>query len=199
MRTALAPRQGPVFIDFPGGIANKAAPPQEAKLRAADGMRESTVVAELWDAYASGDFLMSNGLATMGYCLPAAQAVKLAEPARTVVCLCGDAGFMMRLPELLTGRRHRLSIVYVIFADDGHSLISAKQVMKGRKPYGVDFPRPDYGALAAGFGIKGMTVASGAEYRRALAAALADGGATLIEARIDASGYARQFDVIREL
>lgn len=123
VRTALAPRQGPVFIDFPGGIANKAAPPQEAKLRAADGMRESTVVAER----------------ALG------ETAKRIRQARNPVILAG------------------------------------------------------LGALAAGFGIKGTTVASGAEYRRALAAALADGGATLIEARIDASGYARQFDVIREL
>ena len=64
------------------------------------------IVLELWDAYAAGDFLMSNGLATMGFCLPGAIGAKLADPERPVVGLCGDAGFLMRLPELLTARRH---------------------------------------------------------------------------------------------
>ncbi len=157
------------------------------------------IVVELWEACAPGDYLMSNGLATMGFCVPAAQAVKLAEPARPVVCLCGDAGFLMRLPELLTGQKQKLPLVYVIFADDEHSLISVKQVMKGKARYGVDFPRPNYRALAEGFGICGTTVSSVEEYRRALRDALAYSGSTLIEARIDNSGYRRQFDIIREL
>jgi acetolactate synthase I/II/III large subunit len=157
------------------------------------------VVVELWEAYAPGDFLMSNGLATMGFCVPAAQAVKLAEPQRPVVCLCGDAGFLMRLPELLTGQRHELPIVYVIFADDEHSLISVKQVMKGKTRYGVDFPRPNYRALAEGFGMRGVTVNSVGVYRGALRRALEHPGSTLIEARIDNSSYRQQFDIIREL
>jgi acetolactate synthase-1/2/3 large subunit len=157
------------------------------------------IVVELWEAYAPNDFLMSNGLASMGFCLPAAQAAKLAEPQRPVVCLCGDAGFMMRLPELLTGRRHNLPIVYVVFADDGHSLITVKQAMKGFKPYGVNFPRPDYLALARGFGLEGVTVATVDQYRRALKGALSNPRGVLIEARIDPSGYQKQFDAIREL
>jgi len=157
------------------------------------------LVVELWEAYAPNDFLMSNGLASMGFCLPAAQAAKLAEPQRPVVGLCGDAGFMMRLPELLTGRRHNLPIVYVVFADDGHSLISVKQVMKGLRPYGVNFPRPDYISLARGFGLDGVSVETVGQYRTALKEALANPRGVLIEARIDPSGYLKQFDAIREL
>ena len=157
------------------------------------------LVVELWEAYAPNDFLMSNGLASMGFCLPAAQAAKLAEPQRPVVCLCGDAGFMMRLPELLTGKRHNLPIVYVVFADDRHSLISVKQSMKGFKPYGVNFPRPDYIALAKGFGLEGVTVETVDQYRQALKNGLSNPQGVLIEARIDPGGYQKQFDAIREL
>jgi len=157
------------------------------------------IVVELWEAYAPNDFLMSNGLASMGFCLPAAQAAKMAEPQRPVVCLCGDACFMMRLPDLLTAKRHKLPIVYVVFADDAHSLISVKQAMKGIKPYGVDFPRPDYIALAKGFGMDGVTVETVDQYKQALANALINKCGVLIEARIDPSGYQKQFDVIREL
>ena len=157
------------------------------------------IVVELWQTYAPGDFLMSNGLATMGYCLPAAQGVKLAEPHRPVVCLCGDAGFLMRLPELMTGLRHKLPIVYVIFADDEHSLISTKQVIKGQAKYGLDFPRPNYLAIAESFGMRGYVANSQDEFRTALKAALKEKVATIIEARIDNSCYVKQFDIIREL
>lgn len=157
------------------------------------------IVVELWEAYAPNDFLMSNGLASMGFSLPAAQAAKMAEPQRPVVCLSGDAGFMMRLPELLTGRRHNLPIVYVVFADDAHSLIWVKQAMKGIKQHGVEFPRPDYISLARGFGMDGVTVENVDQYRQALTDALGNSSGVLIEARIDPSGYQKQFDAIREL
>ena len=157
------------------------------------------LVVELWNTHKANDFLMSNGLATMGFCIPAAIAAKMAHPDRPVVCLCGDAGFMMRLPDLLTVKRLNQKIVFVIFADDEHSLISSKQVIKGLPKYGMDFPRPNYQAMASTFGMKGVTVKNTAELKQAIAAGLKHSASTIIEARIDPSGYARQFDVIREL
>jgi acetolactate synthase-1/2/3 large subunit len=165
---------------------------------------------ELWEAYGAHDFLMSNGLATMGFCLPAAQAVKLAEPHRPVLCLCGDAGFLMRLPELVTGRmiggggdaagKVRRPIVYVIFADNEHSLITVKQAKLGKSVHGLDFPSPAYADLARAFDLECAEVGNLADYRSALAAAFArDERSTLIVARIDSSAYAKQFDIIREL
>jgi acetolactate synthase-1/2/3 large subunit len=160
---------------------------------------------ELWDTYGPHDFLMSNGLATMGFCLPAAQAVKLAEPHRPVLCLCGDAGFLMRLPELVTGQligagELRRPIVYVIFADNEHSLITVKQGKLGKSVHGLDFPSPGYGDLARAFGLACAEVDNLADYRKALAEAFArTDRSTLVAARIDASAYAKQFDIIREL
>ena len=160
---------------------------------------------ELWDAYGPHDFLMSNGLATMGFCLPAAQAVKLAEPHRPVLCLCGDAGFLMRLPELVTGRLIdaggvRRPIIYVIFADNEHSLITVKQGKLGKHVHGLDFPSPGYADLSRAFGLACAEVDNLADYRKALAEAFARTDcSTLIAARIDSSAYAKQFDIIREL
>jgi len=160
---------------------------------------------ELWDTYGAHDFLMSNGLATMGFCLPAAQAVRLAEPQRPLLCLCGDAGFLMRLPELVTGQmigrdRARRPIVYVIFADNEHSLITVKQTKLGKSAHGLDFPSPGYADLARAFGLACAEVDTLADYRVALAEAFARRDcSTLIAARIDASAYAKQFDIIREL
>lgn len=178
--------------------ATRKATPQDAILVTDVGANKLLVV-ELWETPKANDFLMSNGLATMGFCIPAAIAAKMAHPERPVVALCGDAGFMMRLPDLMTVRAQKQKIVFVIFADDGHSLILSKQEIKGLPRYGMDFPRPNYQAMARTFGMNGVTVKTPVELKAAIAAGLKAEGSTIIEARIDPSGYARVFDVIREL
>lgn len=179
-------------------FATREATPKDA-IMVTDVGANKLLVVELWDTHKSNEFHMSNGLATMGFCVPGAIAAKLAHPERPVVCLCGDAGFMMRLPDLLTVKRLNQQIVFVIFADDEHSLISSKQVIKGLPKYGMDFPRPDYQAMAQTFGMKGVTVENPQDLKKAIEAGLKHKGSTIIEARIDPSGYAKQFDVIREL
>ncbi len=179
-------------------LATRKATPKDA-IMVTDVGANKLLVVELWETYKANDFLMSNGLATMGYCLPAAIAAKMAHPDRPVVCLCGDAGFMMRLPELMTVRALKQKIVFVIFADDGHSLILSKQEIKGLPRYGMEFPRPNYQAMAKTFGMNGVTVADPVALRQAIGAALKHDTSTIIEARIDPSGYARVFDIIREL
>ncbi len=179
-------------------LATRAVTPKDT-IMVTDVGANKLLVVELWETYQANDFLMSNGLATMGFCIPAAIAAKMAHPKRPVVALCGDAGFMMRLPDLLTVQRLKQKIVFVIFADDEHSLISSKQIIKGLPKYGMDFPRPNYQAMAKTFGMKGVTVNNPKELKQAIADGLKHDTSTIIEARIDPSGYAKQFDVIREL
>jgi acetolactate synthase I/II/III large subunit len=160
------------------------------------------LVIELWDAYMPGSFFMSNGLATMGYALPAALALQLLHPDRKVVSLCGDGGFMMRLPELATAMRYKLPIVIVVFSDGRLSLIDVKELKKGYPvPRGTDFTRPNYCDLGRSFGIPAWSANTDEELRGALVAAFNsdDGLPKLIEARIDPSSYPQQFDAVREL
>jgi len=175
--------------------------PEEALLTIDVGANKLLAI-ELWDAYTPGSFFMSNGLATMGYALPAALALQLLHPERKVVTLCGDGGFMMRLPELATAVRYRLPIVIVVFSDGRLSLIDVKELKKGYPvPRGTDFTRPSYCGLGKSFGIPAWSVGTDRELREALIAAFAsnDGLPKLIEARIDPSSYPQQFDAVREL
>src|SRR5690606_18425769 len=55
-----------------------------------------------WPAREANAALISNGLATMGFALPAAIASALAEPERPVVAFVGDGGVSMCLGELAT-------------------------------------------------------------------------------------------------
>jgi len=64
-----------------------------------------------WQAVSPAEFLISNGLATMGFALPAAIAAQLVYPDRHVLAFTGDGGFMMAVAELETAVREHLPIV----------------------------------------------------------------------------------------
>ena len=84
-----------------------------------------------WHSLEPGELLISNGLATMGFALPAAIAAQLVHPDRRVVCFTGDGGLMMVASELETVARLGLPIVIVVFNDAALSLIEVKQEQKG--------------------------------------------------------------------
>ena len=55
-----------------------------------------------WQAERPGDLLISNGLATMGFALPAGIAAALHDPGRGALAFTGDGGLLMALGELAT-------------------------------------------------------------------------------------------------
>jgi acetolactate synthase-1/2/3 large subunit len=150
-----------------------------------------------WHAVEPGECLISNGLATMGFALPAAIAAQLAHPDRRVVCFTGDGGLLMVAAELETVARLRLPITIVVFDDAALSLIRVKQEQKGYADLATRHGGPDIAALARAFGITAFTAADEAGFTRAMIGALGASGASLIAARIDASGYRRMLEIVR--
>ena len=74
-------------------------------------------VMPLWEVTEPRRLLISSGLATMGFALPAAIAAALCAPARLVVAFTGDGGLGMTLAEIETAARLRLRIAVVVFND----------------------------------------------------------------------------------
>ena len=153
--------------------------------------------AEYWQAVSPGEFLISNGLATMGFALPAAIAAQLAHPERRVLCLTGDGGFMMVASELETVARLRLPITVIVFNDAALSLIEVKQEQKGYTGASMRYAGPDLAALARSFGVAARVATDEAGLRGALIAAQGEAGPTLIDARIDPSGYRQMLEIVR--
>jgi len=157
------------------------------------------LLSQIWRPYQPNSMLMSNPLGTMGFGVPSAIAAKLVFPNRQVVCLCGDGGFSMRMAELQTAMQLGVSPVIVVLSDQALSQIKIKQVKKGLSVVGTEFRGPDYIRIAEAFGGRGTSVGTEAEYADALREALQSSSLTLIQARINPSRYADQFDAIREL
>lgn len=154
-------------------------------------------VTAFWECDAPRDLLISNGLATMGFALPAAIGSGLAEPARKVIAFTGDGGLAMCLGELLTARQQKSPIVVVVFNDGSLSLIDIKQQARALPPEGVRWARPDFARVAEGFRLAAWRARTEAEYREAIVAALATDGPALIDVYVDPSGYLDQIRALR--
>ena len=150
-----------------------------------------------WQALEPGELLISNGLATMGFALPAAIAAQLVHPDRRVVCFTGDGGLMMVAAELETVARLRLPLLIVVFNDEALSLIGIKQEQKGFEGVSMRYRGPDLVALARAFGLRAFTATDEPTLERALIGAQTAPGPALIDARIDPSGYRRMLEIVR--
>ncbi len=153
------------------------------------------VIMPYWPVLNPLDLLISNGLATMGFALPAAIGAALANPARPVLCLVGDGGLGMTVAELETLVRLDLDVTVVVFNDSSLSLIDIKRDPAGRLGPGlVRYGPTDFAALARSMGLPGHLATRTSHVRTALAAGR---GPRLIDARIDPTPYAHVLRVSR--
>lgn len=155
-------------------------------------------VMELWSVPGPGQALISSGLATMGFALPAAIAAALVRPGRSVVCFTGDGGLGMCLAELETLARLRLPVTVVVLDDACLSLIAIKQRPGGHGgPAAVRHAPVDFAQVARGMGIAARRVDDEAGLRRELARAAGEAAPRLIDAVVDPSSYAGLLSAIR--
>jgi len=151
----------------------------------------------LWPVSCPNGMLLSNGLSTMGFALPAAIGAALLDRERPVVALTGDGGLLMCAGELLAAVREKLRIITIVFSDASLSLIEIKQQARKLEPAGVALGAIDWCALAGSFGVRSWVATTETELDRAVAEALACDGPTLIEAKIDRSNYGATLRAVR--
>jgi len=150
-----------------------------------------------WRCNEPCDVLISNGLATMAFALPAAIAASLHEPERPVVAVTGDGGLLMCLGELLTAVQQQTQIILVVLNDGALSLIDIKQQQRKMAPRGVRWERPDFAQMMTGFGGQAFRVSDESEYENAVDEALHLKGPVLIDVLIDPRGYPQQIKALR--
>jgi len=131
-------------------------------------------------------YLVSNGLAAMGFSLPAAIAAKTVFNDKPVLCTIGDGGFTMSFGELETVRRLKLAFPILIFDNDMLGQIYTKQrITYGERTIGVSFKNPDFMKVAEAFDLEGVTVTERDELKEALKEAFASDKTTLIDVKVD--------------
>jgi acetolactate synthase-1/2/3 large subunit len=152
------------------------------------------VAMALWNTDHPSRVLISNGLATMGFALPAAVGAALARPSSKVICLVGDGGLGMVLAELETLARLDLDVTVVVFNDATLTLIELKQP-PGADPGAVAYRGTDFAAAARAMGVPAATATTPGQLRDHLAGV--PRGPFLVDARIDRSSYRHVLRAIR--
>jgi acetolactate synthase-1/2/3 large subunit len=102
-------------------------------------------------------FITSGGLGAMGFALPAAIGVQLANPEATVVCVSGDGGFQMNIQELATIHRLALPVKIVVVDNKYLGMVRQwQQLFYDRNYAETDMSdNPNFVAIAYAYGING--------------------------------------------
>jgi acetolactate synthase-1/2/3 large subunit len=142
-------------------------------------------VGRMFPAYEPNTVLIANGLAGMGFAVPAAIAAKLIHPERKVVTVCGDGGFLMNVQELETAVRLGTPFVNVVWEDRQFGSIAWKQRRRFGHHFGTDFTNPDFVRLAESFGLAAWRATTANEFGELLRHAIDLAVPSLIVLEID--------------
>lgn len=83
-------------------------------------------------------FITNSAMASMGYDLPAAIGVSMAEPGKDIILLTGDGSIQMNLQELQTIIHHRLPVKIFLINNGGyHSIRQSQKNFFGEPLVGV--------------------------------------------------------------
>ncbi|MFK4106760.1 3D-(3,5/4)-trihydroxycyclohexane-1,2-dione acylhydrolase (decyclizing) [Streptomyces sp. NPDC019531] len=106
---------------------------------------------KVWDATEGRLAHLEFGFSCMGYELPAAIGVRLAEPdaSKRVLSLLGDGTFLMAPTELVTAAQERLPLTIVIPENHGYQVIHRLQMFRNGREFGNEFRYRD-GSLEIG-------------------------------------------------
>jgi acetolactate synthase-1/2/3 large subunit len=144
-------------------------------------------IGRMFPAYEPNTVLIANGLAGMGFAIPAAIAAKLVHPSCKVVTVNGDGGFLMNAQELETAVRLKTPFVSIIWENHQYGSIVWKQDKKFGRHFGVDFTNPDFVRLAESFGMPAWRCESVEDFPQRLGQALDQDVPSLIVLPIDYS------------
>jgi acetolactate synthase I/II/III large subunit len=120
-------------------------------------------------------WINSGGLGTMGFGLPAAMGVRMANPGATVACVTGESSIQMCLQELSTCKQYRLPIKIVNLNNKYMGMVRQWQQFFHGNRYSESYmdALPDFVKLAEGYGHRGVLIDKPADVELALRDAFA--------------------------
>ncbi len=139
---------------------------------------------KLWDATGGRGCHLEFGYSCMGYELPGAVGVRIAQEGGEVYAYIGDGTYILNPGELVTALQHGLKITVVISENHGYQSIRRLQMFRVGRPFGNefrvrdgdgrldgDYVQLDLARSAEGLGARAWRAATPGELRTALAEA----------------------------
>ena len=152
----------------------------------------------VWQTKDRGTYHLEYGFSCMGYEVPGALGVKIAEPQKEVYAFVGDGGFLMSHAELYTSIQEGKKINVLLFDNYGHQCIHNLQRSQGIDTFGTVFRQRevktggltgqyvpvDYAGLAKSYGAKVYKVEKLEDLKTAIEQSRKDQVSTLIEIKV---------------
>nr|4JUB_A Chain A, Benzoylformate decarboxylase [Pseudomonas putida]4JUB_B Chain B, Benzoylformate decarboxylase [Pseudomonas putida]4JUB_C Chain C, Benzoylformate decarboxylase [Pseudomonas putida]4JUB_D Chain D, Benzoylformate decarboxylase [Pseudomonas putida] len=148
-------------------------------------LNESTsTTAQMWQRLnmrnpGSYYFCAAGGL---GFALPAAIGVQLAEPERQVIAVIGDGSANYSISALWTAAQYNIPTIFVIMNNGTYGALRwFAGVLEAENVPGLDVPGIDFRALAKGYGVQALKADNLEQLKGSLQEALSAKGPVLIE------------------
>jgi 3D-(3,5/4)-trihydroxycyclohexane-1,2-dione acylhydrolase (decyclizing) len=168
---------------------------------------------KLWPTRTPNGYHMEYGYSCMGYEIPGAMGVKLADPSREVFVFLGDGTYQMMPTEIVTAVQEGLKLIIVLVDNHGFASIGGLSESIGSAGFGTRYQRRsketgqldgaaikiDYVANVRSLGARAVKANSLSELRQALADAKSSKDTTVIVVETDREvrvlGYDSWWDV----
>ncbi len=128
-----------------------------------------------------GSYYFSAG-GGLGFGLPAAVGVQLAQPDRPVVCVIGEGSVQYAVSAFWSAVAYDVPVTFLVLRNSEYAILkwfAEVETIEGAP--GLDLPELDVAAVAAGYGVSTKRASGRDEVRAALAAALASSRPELVE------------------
>ncbi|PRY49962.1 3D-(3,5/4)-trihydroxycyclohexane-1,2-dione hydrolase [Knoellia remsis] len=123
------------------GAVNELSDPSDVVICAAGSMPGD--LHKLWRVRDRKGYHVEYGYSCMGYEIPAAIGVRMADPSRDVFAMVGDGGWLMMPGELVTAVQEGVKIIVVLVDNRGFGSIGALSESLGSQRFGTAYRRRD--------------------------------------------------------
>ena len=132
-------------------------------------------------------WMTSGGLGTMGFGLPAAIGVQLANPGKLVVDIAGEASILMNIQELSTAVQYRLPVKIFIINNQYMGMVRQWQELLHEKNYSESYSEalPDFVKLAEAYGAVGIRAQTPSELDSKIKQMLSSDRPVLFDCRVE--------------
>ena len=133
-------------------------------------------------------YSVPNGI--LGFGLPAAVGLQIANPRRRVVCPVGDGSIQYSIQALWSAVQYKAPVIFIVLRNGDYSALKSfcDFTQVGRNVHGMDLPGIDIVRIAQGYGMTAQEVDQPGELESVLRAAFATQEPQLISVNVTNGG-----------
>jgi benzoylformate decarboxylase len=118
----------------------------------------------------------------LGFGMPAAVGVQLAQPDRPVVCVVGEGSAQYAIQTFWTAAAYKVPVTFLVPRNDEYAILKWFAMMEDvAGAPGLDLPKLEVAEVARGYGVSAQRVSSRDELAEALRGAIGSDGPNVVE------------------